>query len=252
MIVQYCSDLHLEFRDNQRYLQKHPLPVIGDVLILAGDIGLFSRMDDYEEFFNYISGSFELTYWLPGNHEYYHSDINKRSGFLKENIRSNLLLVNNCTIEHGDTRFLFSTLWSRISPVNEWQIQNSLSDFRVIQWKGGRLPVSAFNDLHDECVKFLSGELKRNWTGKTIVATHHVPTFDHYPVQYKGDILNEAFATELSPLIEQTEPDYWIYGHHHTNVQAFKIGATEMLTNQLGYVQLNEHWLFRNDLHFII
>jgi len=252
MIIQYCSDLHLEFKANQRYLRQNPLPVVGDVLILAGDIVLFSKMDDHKDFFDYISESFSMTYWLPGNHEYYYSDVSERSGFLEESIRSNLFLVNNCAIEQGDTRFLFSTLWSRISPANGWRIQNSLSDFQVIKWKGGRLSVSAFNELHDESVKFLSRELESNWTGKTIVASHHVPTFNHYPAKYKGDVLNEAFASELSLLIEQTGPDYWIFGHHHANVMAFKIGVTEMLTNQVGYVQNNEHQFFNGSCHFSV
>lgn len=117
MIIQYCSDLHLEFKANQRYLRQNPLPVIGDVLILAGDIVLFSRMDDHKDFFDYISESFSMTYWLPGNHEYYYSDVSERSGFLKESIRSNLFLVNNCAIEQGDTRFLFSTIWYCIGTV---------------------------------------------------------------------------------------------------------------------------------------
>ena len=62
----------------------------------------------------------------------------------------------------------------------------------------------------------------------------------NYPPQYLGDALNMAFASELRPLIEETQPDYWIYGHHHVHIPAYKIGKTTMLTNQLGYVSANE------------
>jgi len=82
--------------------------------------------------------------------------------------------------------------------------------------------------------------------GTTIVATHHVPTLMNYPKKYKNDPLNEVFASEQSQLILRASPDYWIYGHHHTNIPRFSIGKTQLLTNQLGYVRHHEHSSFNN------
>ena len=61
---------------------------------------------------------------------------------------------------------------------------------------------------------------------------------------YRGSDLNEAFAVELFNTIEASTIDYWIYGHHHSNTPNFTIGNTQMLTNQLGYVQNGEHQFF--------
>ena len=79
---------------------------------------------------------------------------------------------------------------------------------------------------------------------KLIVFSHHCPTFLNYPAQYKGDVLNEAFATELYHLIESSNITYWGFGHHHCNVSDFQIGSTCLITNQLGYVQRHENAFF--------
>jgi hypothetical protein len=51
----------------------------------------------------------------------------------------------------------------------------------------------------------------------------------------------------LHDLIEASEIVSWVYGHHHTNTPEFTIGTTKLITNQLGYVQRNEHQLFETN-----
>jgi len=245
--VQYASDLHLEFPANKAFIKKHPLQPMGDVLVLAGDIVPFAVMDKHKDFFNYLSDNFETTYWLPGNHEYYLFDITEKSGVLNEKIRSNLFLVNNTSVVHENVKFIFSTLWSKISTGHQWQIERSMNDFHQIKHKGYRFSAEQYNKLHWESIAFIEKELQKHQQDKTVVFTHHCPTFLNYPEQYKGDVLNEAFAVELFNLIESSEIAYWVYGHHHTNTPEFTIGNTKLITNQLGYVQHNEHQLFETN-----
>jgi len=247
MILQYCSDLHLEFPQNKLYIENNPLQPKGDILILAGDIVPFSQVDRQKEFFDYVSNNFATTYWIPGNHEYYHFDLLLKSGRLEEKIRANIFLVNNITIEREEVRLIFSTLWSRISLFNAWRIERSMNDFRVIQHGNELFNTAHYNKIHDECLQFIQSELTEKSIKKTIVVTHHVPTLQHYPPEYLGGILNEAFAVDLDKLILDSEPDYWIFGHHHRNAGDFNIGKTQMLTNQLGYVQYQENEGFNND-----
>jgi predicted phosphohydrolase len=245
--IQYASDLHLEFPANKEFMKKHPLQPVGDVLVLAGDIVPFVVMDKYKDFFNYLSDHFETTYWLPGNHEYYHFDIAEKSGVLHEKIRSNVFLVNNTSVVHENAKLIFSTLWSHISPGYQWQIERNLNDFHLIKHKGFRFSSEQYNQLHEESLAFIQNELKTVKDEKVAVFTHHCPTFLNYPEQYKGDLLNEAFAVELHNLIESSEIACWVYGHHHTNTPEFTIGNTRLITNQLGYVQRNEHRLFETN-----
>jgi hypothetical protein len=153
-------------------------------------------------------------------------------------------------ILHKDVRFLFSTLWTSISQANRWQIEQRISDFRVIKYNGQLFSAENYNQQHKESLNFIKSELVAEQTYKTVVATHHVPTFLNYPEKYRGDLLNEAFAVELFDLVETYGPVGWVYGHHHTFTPGFPVGQTQMLTNQLGYVRYGEHHSFENPSKF--
>jgi predicted phosphohydrolase len=241
MKIQYCSDLHLEFDANRDYLDQHPISPFGDILILAGDIVPFSAIKRANYFFDKVSELFDSVYWVPGNHEYYHGDMAGHTGSFIKSIRPNVHLVNNQVIESGEIRIICSTMWTKISALNSYRITSSMNDFRVIDAGIHILNADDYNSLYTENLSFLTNELSKNFNGKTIVATHHVPTFINYPAEYMGSVLNEAFAVELSELIHETKPDYWIFGHHHRNIEPFVIGETRLLTNQLGYLQSGEH-----------
>lgn len=248
--IQYASDLHLEFPQNKKFFNANPLIPTGDILILAGDIVPFAIMDKHEDFFSYLADNFQMTYWIPGNHEYYYFDAANKSGVLFEKIRNNVVLLNNSVVQYQDTKLIFSTLWSKISPANQWNIEQGLSDFHVINYNGNRFTTEAYNQLHVDCVNFINQELNVENYGKTVVVTHHVPTFKKYPKIYKNSTLNEAFAVELFDTIEASNVDFWIYGHSHYNTKDFKIGNTQMLTNQLGYIQRNENERFNPKKQF--
>lgn len=61
MKLQYCSDLHLEFPENKKYIQGNPIKPEAEILVLAGDIMLFTTMDRHRDFFNYIPEHFKYS-----------------------------------------------------------------------------------------------------------------------------------------------------------------------------------------------
>ncbi|AEW03393.1 hypothetical protein A4D02_05060 [Niastella koreensis] len=244
MKIQYCSDLHLEFPANKKYMERHLLEPVGEVLILAGDILPLSLHNTQSTFIDFIADNFEQVYWIPGNHEYYGYDLATVADPLLEKLRSNVWLVNNQVIAYKKVSFICSTLWSKVDVVHALDIQRSISDFFAIKWNGEKFTTRQFNQLHNRSVAFLEKAFKEKGTSESIVVTHHVPTLYDYPKKYRNSPLNGAFVTELHDLIHDSGADYWIYGHHHFNIPAFKIGAATMLTNQLGYVHHGEHYKF--------
>ncbi len=269
MLFQYASDLHLEFPKNKKLLIRKPLEVAAEILILAGDVMPFNTIDEHNDFWNYISDNFKQTYWLPGNHEYYGFDAATKQGSFTENIKSNITLINNDSVIIDNTQFVFSTLWSHIGFVNQFIIQKRMNDFYQINFDGAPITPIEYNLLHDEAVAFLKQILLKDFLNsnnkeensksgvninsmKKVVVTHHLPTLLNYPNKYKNDPIQEGFATELYDLIEAANATCWIYGHHHYNTPGFSIGNTQIITNQLGYVQYHEHGGFKRDAIFEI
>jgi Icc-related predicted phosphoesterase len=249
--IQYCSDLHLEFEQNNKYLIDNPLAVCGDILILAGDIvPLHDEFLSYS-FFRLISKSYKQIFWVPGNHEYYYSDIDDFDFSSGIKLLGNISIINNNIIDYEGIRFVFTTLWSKISRANEKYVEQSVSDFDCITKNKKNFSVADFNRVHHESLSFLKHAIFDK-TDKTIVVTHHLPSPLCNKDIYQKSNINEAFCSDLTDLIEESNAAFWVYGHSHHNQKPVYIGNTIMLTNQLGYIQFDEKDGFRGNAYFSI
>lgn len=253
MKIQYCSDLHLELKDNSRYIKYNPIEPKGDILILAGDITY--RCEEYfkHNFFKYVSDNFKSVYMISGNHEFYKGcDLKIQDKPEMTAILDNVFIINNKSVIIDNTNFIFTTLWSKINAEYELNIKTFITDFKLIKYHSNILTTSDFNRLHEKSLKFLEKAIDENKLKKMIVVTHHLPSDLCIPEEFKGNSLNSAFATNLSSFIEKSNVDYWIYGHSHRNVPLRKIGKTKLVTNQLGYVAYNENIGYKNDATIVI
>lgn len=251
MKIQYCSDLHLEFEQNNNYLIKKPLKVCGDILVLAGDIVPLQEELLKNPFFSFISDQYKQVFWVPGNHEYYNRNIAEYSKSFNMKLRSNINIVNNITVPYENFQFVFSTLWSKISSFNEKIIEQRVSDFECIYNNNRKFKAKDFNKLHLESLQFINQSLS-NETTKTVVVTHHSPSSLCNSTVHNSSAIKEAFCSDLTEYIKDCNANFWIYGHSHFNQKPLYIGNTIMLTNQLGYVKLNEHRSFKNNAYFSI
>ena len=251
MRIQYCSDLHLEFESNNRFVSSNLLHVCGEILILAGDIVPLHDEHMNSPFFRFIAENYQQVYWVPGNHEYYYHDIAGYGSSINIDIHPRIRIVNNVAIEYAGVQLIFSTMWSKISPPNERLIEQGMADFDCINYKNRKLRASDFNRLHDESVDFLTRAIHGR-KHPFIVVTHHLPSPMCSSRIHKISPINEAFCANQTELVESSNASFWIYGHSHHNTPPVQIGNTILLTNQLGYVDLNEHGTFRRDAYLSV
>ncbi len=246
MKIQYASDLHLEFKDNASYLKHNPLEVVGDILILAGDIGYIGDPNySRHPFWDWASENFEQVILAMGNHEFYKSfDIATLSDGYKLQIRHNIAAYYNAVIPIGDTDIIVSTLWSYIPLQEAAYTEQVISDFHRIKFKGELLTFADFNREHRRCLNFIKSAVSQSNAAHKIVVTHHVPSFRMLCPKFTESKANGAFTVELEDFIKASDIEFWIYGHSHYNVD-IKIGNTLCISNQLGYVFNNEYDTFR-------
>lgn len=129
-------------------------------------------------------------------------------------------------------------------PLEEAYItERSVSDFYRILYNGKPLTFDNFNSEHDRCFQFIQNAVSESSAKHIIVVTHHVPSFQLASPDFAGSKINGAFTVELEQYIESSPIEYWIYGHSHRNIDRV-IGKTQCVSNQLGYVSHNEHYLF--------
>jgi len=213
MKIQYASDLHLEMRENMNYIKSNPLPVVGDILVLAGDIYYLDNSSiTHLQFWDWCADHFQYTLIVPGNHEYYnYSDIQERGDSWRWMLRNNVGYFQNQVVRIGDVAFFLTTLWSVITNPNKDIVRRSLNDYYRIKCGKRLLIPDDINSLHMKCLR-------------SCVAPNHLDS-----------PLTDAFCANLDKYIEHRNIDAWIYGHSHTNIDR-TIGKTKIACNQLGYV----------------
>ena len=247
MKIQYASDLHLEFAENKSFIEHGGIEPVGDVLVLAGDVSYLGDRKMWKRpFWDWCAEHFQETFVVPGNHEFYDGfDIARTMVDFELEVRSNVRYVNNRSVMMNGSELFFTTLWTKIDPTRLFTVQQGMNDFRYGKLNGVRLFANDVDDLHQQCLEWLSEALARSNAEHKVVVTHHCPTMRNEFNNYPGGALNSAFQVDLDSFIEASGIDYWIYGHtHFAGGSGTKIGDTTLLCNQLGYVFQNEYMDF--------
>lgn len=232
MKLHILSDLHME-------IAPYKLQVFdADVIILAGDIA--EGIDGIAWAASLLEVTEANIIYIAGNHEFYHAEINdirqKISALCKEHSR--LHYLENGAVIINNVRFLGATLWTDFNLTQPEDQETtlrmselSLTDFRLIQYQQSRFKVKDAINMHLNSVKFIEAKLDEDFTGKTVVITHHAPSLQSVAPKYKDSFLKTYFASNLSHLLGFS--DMWVHGHAHVKSD-YQIGKTRVICNPRG------------------
>jgi predicted phosphodiesterase len=226
MRIQIFSDLHTD-------IGARTLPDMGtdaDVVIDAGD----HRTG--------VLGLIELAEWFPkkeliyvaGNHEFYGKRIMSKH-YQKMREKAGELgihfLQNNTVILDGIS-FTGATLWTSYNqddPLAKMIAKDSMNDYRQIFMDICKPMLPYYlKEEHDRSVEYIASQKS------DVVITHHAPSFKSIHPKYGTNLLNHAYASDLSELILNTKPKLWVHGHTHCS-HDYMIGDTRVLANPKGY-----------------
>lgn len=228
MKIHIISDIHLEFADMT-------IPdVDADITVIAGDLHVGS------EGLRWATNLKRPVFYVPGNHEFYHHDMNA----LRDEFRKvkNINILDNQLGYGGGCLLLGTTLWTDFNLNDnsiadmEWAAK-AMNDFKLIRYQGSTLTPQDTTELHKEALRQLRILQDINYPKKVIV-THHLPS--HYSIHpnYTNNVLNSAFASDLQSLVFQSCASLWIHGHTHSSCD-YKIGQTRVICNPRGYPPFN-------------
>jgi Icc-related predicted phosphoesterase len=256
MKVSHASDLHLEFMDFPDFSKEDG----GDVLILNGDILVAPYLDGQrtdqqarkvqkylkEHFIPDLIEKYDQVLYLAGNHEFYRSDITTGLGTIEDWFQDrgvkNIMFMENDVISINGVKFVGATLWSDFlgaDPVAMWEAGRGMNDFRIIKdgkHENGRdrifTPERAL-ELHKKSLAFIVDETKEDVD--TVVLTHHAPHASMLNRFHAGNILDGAYYTDLTWLMNE-RPNIlrWISGHTH-GIYENKVNETLCVSNCRGY-----------------
>ncbi len=225
MLVQYMSDLHLEFGKMEVPDKK------GDVLVLAGDINIGTNS---MEFLDSCADVFGKVLLVLGNHEFYHNDISTLYEDFKKELVPNVHLLQNNTITLDGITFAGSTLWADMPASAFYQ----MNDSNYIA--NGKRQLFSYSDVIEEFNEGLEF-LEAVKDDVDVVITHTAPSQTSIDIYRYGKdtIINKAYYTPLLHLFENSRIRTWIHGHTHYCVD-YRERDIRVVSNQRGYVNYDE------------
>lgn len=222
--IALISDLHNELlREAGHAVPDIQLDVDVDVLVLAGNIDTQEHGARYA-----VEQSQRLgvpVIYVLGNYEFYgtqHRPVIEKVLEQTKGTEVRILAADSVVI--AETLFIGATLWTDLELFGSNRKNQVLShaalyssDFdniRLVHKPFSRAFTPTISCLwHEQDRSFIEAELARDYDGKKVVISHHAPSRDCLSSAEREDLLSACDASHLDWMIEQYQPEAWLYGH---------------------------------------
>ena len=239
MRIQFLSDIHFDVAP--------PKPVVlapdVDLIVAAGDI-----CEGMIKAFRWLRETFPSPVpivTVPGNHSFYRGCLPDELALARTMAPEFAITFLEDDIAFiGGVRFIGATLWTdyllfgeELAPLAMRAARDGLLDHRLITWR--KKPWQRFRPeearrLHLQSRSYIEAMLKQDFSGPSVVVTHHAPHPRSIPPIYRNSLFSPAFASNLEDLIWKGRPTLWLHGHVHSGFD-YQIEATRVLCNPHGY-----------------
>lgn len=231
---QIASDLHIEYKNSD---VPEPLDYIkpsADILILAGDIGSFYKIEQLTEFLRKICSHFCLVLYVPGNHEWYtvngyiplsRRDLENRMDIIEKSI-NNLIILNRKSILLGNLCITGATLWTNTE-------QNKVPSY-IVRIHG--MNTKDYQDNHNKDLEYIKHMINycKNKNHELLIVTHHPPTKKVLENTNKRKKFLYLYASDLDYLLDKNFVSTWVCGHIHKNFDFISEKGCRVIGNQKG------------------
>lgn len=244
MRIQIVSDLHLDAwrqAGEEAPFNQNDIHPETSLLLLAG--GLSGNLS-------------QLRYWLsdlvaerpklavivvPGVREHTGFSLPETDALYANmlNLPGKMVVAGKCgmyylRIPSLDLRILSCTLWSRLPGEKEAGYSQFADFLPDIAGRNGRaLETREITAAHQEQVAWLEENLSTPFSGKTLVVTHHAPSFRSVGTRGKAGARRYEQASDLDGLVAHYRPDVWVHGLVPRPVH-YQIGGTLVVSNPCG------------------
>jgi predicted phosphodiesterase len=236
--IAVLSDLHVEHRAlSLNYgidFQEISTLTKKDVFCIPGDIsdGIYKGRRVLE----YIASKTRAQIvMVMGNHDYIGHDLDRDTvDLMRRGLPSNVHVLDNEVLIVGGVRILGCTLWTSLADYNENdKLHCAMPDYNYIYAGNELITPDDTRVEHAQSVEFLSREMAKPFKGKTIMMSHHAPSWQSgCREKRKDDALSSFFYSDLDYLIQQYQPSLVVHGHTHCPVD-YQIGLSRVINQPM-------------------